>query len=140
MSLRTVRQTITDWIHTVKPEWTLYNTIPPVILPPCVIIQPSDDTFVNYQVSMGGMRKWYFKILIALPFTEMGSSQDVLDDELSPDVADGIVARLMRDSTLGDTVRDTTIMTGERYGRADTGSVGSVPFIGAAVKIEVIEC
>jgi len=140
MTLKNVRQAVYDVVKAGKPEWNVYRNVPSPVVYPAIVVVPSDDT-TGVPESMGrNSMKWIIDVYVMVAYNEMETSQDVLDDEISPDIPDSTWALLAENSTLDGKVMDATPTHVMFYGRAQTGEASGAPMIGAQIRLEVREC
>lgn len=140
MGLRQIREEVSNIIRDARPLFNVYPVVPPIPVYPAVVVAPSNDTCTTYTNTMGGMNTHVIDVWVALPYTEMTSGQEALDDELDMKNPDSLVRALKANPTLNGVVDDMTVSRVMFYGRGGTGEAGGSPWISAVIKLEVMEC
>jgi hypothetical protein len=140
MSLTTVREKMSALIQNAHPEFNVHASMRGTLDPPLVVITPATDVgtpSADYTINGGRSVRWHLDVIALVPFTDMESSQNLLDTLVSPDEPNSIFRALRGSPTLDGSAEAIRVIKMQGYG--GEWSACSQDHIGAVIKVEVDE-
>lgn len=139
MSLPEVRQALGDYYQEAREDLNVYNEANSVTQVPAVVINPSNEPTIDFNVSFSKTAAaYYFDVVILTAKTELVSNQQTLDALLDLKDPLSIVSLTKNARTLGGVAMTVRPVRVDNYG--GQWSAANIDHIGALLRVEITTC